>query len=222
MKPYYDQDGITIYHGDCREILPTISADVMVTDPPYGMKFKTGARCSDDGWTSRWTDTEIAGDTDTEVRDLILGWWHPKPALVFGTWKAPIPDGVRETLVWDKVVSTGMGALDVPWRPSWEAVYVIGKGFTGRRSHGVLRYSLPTLHPDRKNHPTPKPLELMRHLVSRCPDGVIVDPFAGSGTTGRAAKDLGRKAILIEIEERYCEVAARRLEQAVLPLGGIA
>lgn len=123
-----------------------------------------------------------------------------------------------EVLVWDKVVSTGMGALDVPWRPSWEAIYVIGHGFQGRRSHGVLRFSLPTLAPERKLHPTSKPVDLMRALITKCPDGTVLDPFMGSGTTLRAAKDLGRKAIGIEIEERYCEIAAQRLAQEVLAL----
>lgn len=222
VTPYYHDEaaGITIYHGDYREILPTLVADVIVTDPPYGMGFVTGRRCSDDGWSSRWSGVEINGDTDISARDDVLAGWSPKPALVFGTWKTPPPAGVRETLVWDKVVSTGMGALDIPWRPSWEAIYVIGKGFVGTRGHGVLRFPLPTLHPDRKLHPTAKPVALMRELISKCPPGVILDPFMGSGPTLRAAKDLGRHAIGIEIDERYCERAVRRLQQSVLPIFG--
>ena len=222
MSAYYDRDGITIYHGDAREILPTIDGDVMVTDPPYGMAFVAGASCSGDEWTSRWTGVAIHGDEDTTARDEVLAYWNPRPALVFGTWKSPRPDGVRETLVWDKVVSTGMGDLSIPWRPSWEEIYVIGSGFVGRRDHGVLRFSLPTLHPDRKLHPTVKPLDLIKYLISRCPPGTIVDPFGGSGTTARAAKDLGRRCILIELEEKYCEIAVKRLAQQVLPLGGEA
>jgi len=218
VKPYYDDGQIQIFCGDCRDILPTLAADVIVTDPPYGMGFVTGKRCSDDGWTSRWTGQQIEGDDDTTARDTVLSQWTPKPALVFGTWKCPRPIGVRETLVWDKVVSTGMGDLDIPWRPSWEEIYVIGKGFVGSRDHGVLRFSLPTLHPDRRLHPTVKPIELLRYLISRCPEGVILDPFMGSGTTLRAAKDLGRRAIGIELSEAYCAVAVRRLQQQVLPL----
>ena len=217
MTPYYEQDGITIYHADCRDVLPLISADVLVTDPPYGMAFVSSSQ-SKDGWSSRWKGQAITGDADTSVRDSILAGWIPKPALVFGTWKAPKPAGVREVLIWDKVVSTGLGALDIPWKPSWEEIYVIGFGFAGQRGHGVLRFSLPTLAVDRTWHPTPKPVDLMRHLIGKCPPGLILDPFMGSGTTLRAAKDLGRRAIGIEIEERYCEIAAKRLQQAVLPL----
>lgn len=216
--PYYQDDHATIYLGDAREILPLVHADVMVTDPPYGMAFVAGRRVNgqSSAWTSRWTGIAIEGDGDTAVRDSILAWWSPRPALVFGTWKAPAPTGAREMLVWDKVVSTGMGALDIPWRPSWEGIYVIGKGFVGNRGHGVLPVSLPTLAEDRKWHPTPKPVELMQRLVEKCPPGVIVDPFMGAGSTLRAAKNLGRKVIGIELEERYCEIAVKRLSQEVL------
>src|SRR5690606_29954532 len=126
----------------------------------------------------RWTGRQIAGDESTEARDEVLARWAPRPALVFATWKRPLPAGIRELLVWDKVVSTGMGALDIPWRPSWEGVAVIGSGFVGNRSHGVLRHSLPTLAPERRHHPTPKPLSLMTELVGKCPPlATVVDPF---------------------------------------------
>jgi DNA modification methylase len=112
-----------------------------------------------------------------------------------------------------------MGALDIPWRPSWEAICVLGIGFTGKRSHGVLRHSLPTLAPERQYHPTSKPVQLLQALISKCPPlADVVDPFMGSGTTLRAAKDLGRTAIGVELEERYCEIAAKRLSQGVLEL----
>ena len=225
MEPYYQDDHCTIYHGDCREIDAwDIAGGVMVTDPPYGMAFTTGARCgAGSGWTSRWTGTAIVGDLDLSARDAVLDTWGDRPAIVFATWKQPLPTGTREVLVWDKVVSTGMGDLSIPWRPSWEAVCILGSGFVGNRSHGVLRYPLPTLAPDRKRHPTAKPLPLLRDLVGKCPPlADVVDPFMGSGTTLRAAKDLGRKAIGIEIEERYCEIAAKRLGQEVLDFGGAA
>jgi hypothetical protein len=193
VNPYYQDDAVTIYHGDCREIDAwDVAGGVMVTDPPYGMDFATGARCDEGtGWTSRWTGKRIAGDTTTEARDAVLALWAPRPAIVFATWKSPLPAATREILVWDKVVSTGMGALDIPWRPSWEAICVIGSGFVGPRSHGVLRYSLPTLAVDRKWHPTPKPVDLVRELVGKCPPlSTVVDPFMGAGSTLRAAKDL--------------------------------
>jgi len=220
-KPYYEDGSVTIYHGDALAFLPDlVEADVLVTDPPYGMGFVTGRRRDRaSGWTSRWTGQEITGDRTTEARDSVMEWWGQRPALVFGTWKVPAPAGVRETLVWDKVISTGMGALDIPWRPSWECIYVLGSGFSGRRGHGVLRFGIPTISDERKWHPTPKPVALLRHLIERCPAGTVLDPFMGSGTTLRAAKDLGRKAIGIELEERYCEIAAQRCSQEVLDLG---
>jgi DNA modification methylase len=221
MTPYYDDGQIVIYHGDCREVLPSLAADVLVTDPPYGMSFTAGCRADGRGvgWTSRWTGVPIAGDDSTEIRDWVLAQWGTRPALVFGSWKTAMPADTREVLVWDKVVSTGMGALDIPWRPSWEAIYVLGRGFAGPRGHGVLRCSLPTLAPDRRWHPTPKPVPLLRQLLGKCPPGwIVLDPFMGVGSTLRAAADLGRQAIGIEIEERYCEIAVRRLAQQVLPL----
>lgn len=218
MKPYYQDDYITLYHGDCIELTDLWTcADVLVTDPPYGMAFKAGKRANGKSseWTSRWTGVEIAGDETTEARDSALSAWGEKPALVFGTWKKPAPPGVREVLVWDKVVSTGMGALDIPWRPSWESIYVLGKGFVGKRSHGVLPVSMPTRDPARKDHPTAKPLALMSQLVAKT-TGIVADPFAGSGSTLVAAKSLGRKVIGIELEEKYCEIIAKRCAQEVL------
>lgn len=216
--PYYSDDRVTLYHGDCLGMDEWLDADVLVTDPPYGMRFSQGRRVNgqSSGWTSRWTDEVIQGDDTTALRDQALELWGDKPALVFGTWKRPAPLGVRETLVWDKVVSTGMGALDIPWRPSWESVYVIGKGFVGSRSHGVLRHGLPTLAPERRLHPTPKPVPLLHDLISKCPPGVIADPFAGSGSTLLAARNLVRKCIGVEIDERYCELIAKRLDQMCL------
>ena len=220
MKPYYQDDSVAIYHGDCRDLVDVwdVSDGVMVTDPPYGMGFVAGKRNSRvEGWTSRWTGVEIAGDDSVGLRDGILGLWAPRPALVFATWKRPWPTDTQEVLIWDKVVSTGMGDLSIPWRPSWEAICVLGGGFIGPRSHGVLAYSLPTLSPDRQHHPTVKPLELMRHLIGKCPENaIVIDPFMGSGTILRAAKDLGRRAIGIEVDEKYCAAAVKRLAQGSL------
>lgn len=112
-------------------------------------------------------------------------------------------------LVWDKGNSPGMGDLSLPWGTSFEEIYVNGDGFRGRRRPNVLH--VPTLAAGdsaRPDHPTPKPLSLMVGLIDCCPPGVIADPFMGSGTTLRAAKDLGRKAIGVELDERYCEMAA--------------
>jgi DNA modification methylase len=119
-----------------------------------------------------------------------------------------------------KAILLGMGDLSLPWGPSTEEIYVLGDGFTGKRGRSVLRFQ--GIGPYQQSrgerlHPTQKPVSLLCALIAKCPtDWVILDPFIGSGTTLRAAKDLGRRAIGIEIEERYCEIAANRLAQGVL------
>ncbi|MCA9876790.1 MAG: site-specific DNA-methyltransferase, partial [Thermomicrobiales bacterium] len=209
MGPYYEEAGITIYCGDARDILPQIEADVLVTDPPYGVTLRSG-------WSGAFGECEIAGDESTDVRDTVLSLCGDMPAIVFGSWRAPRPANVKHILIWDKGEHVGMGDLSFPWKPNWEEIYVIGEGFAGRRTGSVLRHlSLagtvampgPRIGEGRL-HPTAKPVALMRDLIQKCPEGVVLDPFMGSGTTLRAAKDLGRKAIGIEIEERYCEIAA--------------
>jgi DNA modification methylase len=214
--PYYQDDHVTIYHGDCRELLPALEFDAVVTDPPYGMGFQSG-------WAGHQGDCAIINDEDVTARDEALRLTSGRPALVFGRWSCPRPEGTRALLTWEKGEHVGMGDLSLPWKPNTEEIYVIGSGFTSWRGRGssVLRYlaiagTVRTTETGR-NHPTEKPVDLMIDLIGKCPPGVILDPFMGSGTTLRAAKDLGRKAIGIEVDERYCEIAAKRMAQEVLP-----
>lgn len=176
----------------------------MVTDPPYGMAYASGWKKS----------SRVANDESPAVRDAILETWGERPALVFGRWSVPRPRATRMLLLWDKGDWPGMGDLALPWGPSTEEIYVLGEGFTGKRQGQLLRF------PERPGpnalHPTEKPVGLMVALVRACPEGVIVDPFMGSGSTLRAAKDLGRSAVGVELEERYCERAAKRLGQEVM------
>jgi hypothetical protein len=119
--------------------------------------------------------------------------------------------------VWDKGPASGMGDLSIPWKLSWELIFVCGDGFHGARDEGILRgHSVVTWASLGRKHPNEKPVTLLRALIAKCPEGVILDPFMGGGSTLVAAKDLGRRAIGIEIEERYCEIAARRCSQEVL------
>jgi len=218
VKPYYEHGGVTLYHGDCREILPALDLagiGTLVTDPPYGIDYESGSARIEGNARS------IVNDANTNVRDAVLQAWGERPALVFGSWKVARPAGTRGVLVWDKGGALGMGDLSLPWKFDHEEIYVIGRGFTGRRNCGsVIR--CPPVQSVGRAHPNEKPVRLLLALVAKCAPGGIVDPCAGVGPSLQAAKNLGRRAIGIEIEERYCEIAAKRLAQEVLPLGGVA
>ena len=210
MKPYYQDDFITLYHGDCLEHPELwMGADVLVTDPPYGMAYESNR-------VPGRVQRPIAGDKTIEARDRVLEkWTGERPAIVFGKWNQPRPTATKQRLIWSKAPDPGMGDLSSPWGNSDEEIYIMGKGFRGKRGPNVLTYSKPPVS-NRPDHPTPKPVSLMEHLIERCPPGVIADPFAGSGSTLRAAKNLGRKAIGFEIEEKYCAITAEQLAQEVL------
>lgn len=222
MSIYYQDDLVTLYHGDCLERPEWwTGADVLVTDPPYGMAYQGfGGRKGEPRRTEG--RISIAGDDTTGVRDAALHAWGNRPALIFGTWRAERPRDARTLLIWDKGL-VGMGALDLPWGPSHEEIYVLGTGFVGKRGKSVLHIQgLSSNDPERFGHPTPKPVPLMETLIAHCPPGCIADPFAGSGSTLVAAKLLGRKAVGVELEEKYCEIAARRLSQGVLDFGEVS
>ena len=115
-----------------------------------------------------------------------------------------------------------MGDLTFPWRVNYELIYVRGAFAGPRTATAVIRCPLSNKAAGLEGHPTPKPVALMTSILERAPIGIIADPFAGSGSTLVAAKALGRKAIGVELEERYCEIAARRLAQDVLDFTGEA
>jgi DNA modification methylase len=212
--PYYQDDRVTLYHADCREVREWLTADVLVTDPPYGIAYESNRNRDR---RNVKVGRPVVADEDTGLRDVALKLWGERPALVFGRWDVVRPTAARARLVWDKVVWTA-GDLKMPWGRSDEEIYVLGHGFTGTRSGSVIRAQM-LMSGDRKrpDHPTPKPVGLMETLIAKCPPGVIADPFAGSGSTLVAAKMLGRSAIGIEVEERYCEIIAKRLAQDALP-----
>jgi site-specific DNA-methyltransferase (adenine-specific) len=217
-KPYYDEAGVTIYHGDCREILPRLSGDALVTDPPFGI-----------GWTrGTWDDSPdeypdlIRWLVGQAVRAVPLGWCFVFQAMPnCGRWHHWFPDGWRIFAAcknfaqirpmgvwhsWDPVVFWRNGPNSGPNSGHVNRDYFVGN------AAGVFR--------EKAEHPCPRPLDTMKYIVAlAAPAGTLVlDPFAGSGTTLVAAKQLGRRAIGIEIEERYCEIAAKRLAQGALDL----
>lgn len=224
MTPFYTDDSVTLYHGDCLEITEWLAADVLVTDPPYGIRAEqTSGTYRGAGSRSRNVNP-IQGDNDPVTRNEAVNLWGKKPRIVFGSWRVPRPEPVDHRLVWHKKGSPP-GPANGPFISQDEEIYVTGAGFVA--TSPPLRSVIATNEPRqgahglaaRVGHPTPKPVGLMELLISRCPPGIIADPFAGSGSTLIAAKNLGRNAVGVELDERYCEIAARRLAQDVLDFG---
>jgi site-specific DNA-methyltransferase (adenine-specific) len=206
MKPYYEHAGITIYHGDCREVLGCVSGDAVVADPPYGIGLDYASH--DDSLELWFPLMNVVVPMMRRCAPFVvipscainrLGWWYANHA----------PDWV---IAWYK--GSPGHAANIGFN-DWEPHLVWGKPPAPMHDHfqTVCGFNV-------DGHPCPKPTEWASWLVYRATTegGMVVDPFMGSGTTLVAAKSLGRKAIGIEIEERYCEIAAKRLAQEVLPL----
>lgn len=211
-EPYYQDEWVTLYHGDALENEDWRTAEVLVTDPPYGMAYVSNA-------SKFGSSKPIEGDNDPDLRDRALALWGDKPALVFGRWDVPRPAGTRNRLIWFKDLGPGMGDLKMPWGHDEEEIYVLGNGWAGQRGSNVIRargYSASAK--GRPNHPTPKPPSLIEALLEKTPDGVIADPFVGSGATLIACRALGRRAIGVELEEEYCELTAQRLRHTPPPV----
>jgi site-specific DNA-methyltransferase (adenine-specific) len=212
---YFQDDYITLYHADCLEEQAWLQADVLVTDPPYGVKWKGITTGVNKGY-----DTHAAGiknDNDATVRDEVLNLWGNKPAIVFGSWRIPRPENTQHRLIWHKQ-GQAPGPLNAPFMSQDEEIYILGKGFVS--TSPPMRSVIATtehrgIAVNKAGHPTPKPISLMQKLIERCPDGILADPFAGSGATLEAARNLGRKVIGVELEEKYCELIANRLSQQV-------
>jgi len=193
INPYYDHAGITIYHGDCRDILPHLEpVDLVLTDPPYPDYH-----------------AELYG-----YEDGIIDFLKDIPCrqLVFWSAKVDFPLDHTAIHIWDK--KTGCGS-------EYERIFERngGANFKVYRYYLINSTVAASFTGDTfTGHPSQKPAKLLRDLISKDKAITILDPFMGSGTTLVAAKQLGRKAIGIEIEEKYCEIAVKRLAQEVLPL----
>lgn len=230
MKPYFEDTaaGITIYHGDCRDLLQgymdliDLSAvDVVLTDPPYGIGWSQHGG----GHTGKTAGMRrlppIIGDEDVSLRDGVLAFLSEKPALVFGSFRAPFPPNVVQVLVYQKTPDAGLVGSTTGFRRDAEPIFLLGPWpLRPCRASSVVASTigLQTLAKP-GYHPHSKPLDVLRNLLTAMPEGVVLDPFMGGGSTLVAAKDLGRRAIGIEIEERHCATAAERLSQGVLELG---
>ena len=217
VKPYWEDDLVQLYLGDCREIDAWLTADVLVTDPPYGIGWKRDAHPA----RASAAHPGIHGDADTSTRDTALSLWGDRPAIVFGSFYAPQPANVRHILVYRKPPDAGVVGSTTGFRRDVEPIFLTGpwpkrpaawSSVVASNALAVGRLA------GRYGHPHAKPVDVMETLIGVCPPGVIADPFAGSGSTLVAARSLGRRAIGVEIDERYAEAAARRLAQAPLEI----
>jgi site-specific DNA-methyltransferase (adenine-specific) len=224
VKPYYEHGGITIYHGDCLEIFPLVvdsSVGIVALDPPYSM-VPNAFGGADDG---------AAGTSGSPVRLLCELLRHSRRALVDGglaalicDWRR-VPDvsylatlmGLRITtcVAWTRSTA-GMGGF---FRSSWDPMLILSVGQPTCKDRAGVRNSIHVNAPHSKVHPYEKPPELWSHVFQRVPATTVFDPCAGVGSSMVAAVKHGHKWIGAEIEERYCEIAAKRLSQDVLPLG---
>ena len=208
---YYEDDHVVIYHGDCKELLPDLVFDVVVTDPPYGINYEQTIKT-----TTEWE--LVTGDKTSDLARWLIAEVHPTPMLVFGInhFADCLPVAGR-WICWDKrVVESADKMLGSPFELAWINTKEDKSGYMIRLQHGGIVNA--DKHNEKRQHPTQKPVKLLRRCIQYMPEGVILDPFMGSGSTLRAAKDLGRKAIGIEIEEKYCEIAVKKLAQEVLPI----
>jgi DNA modification methylase len=228
VKPYYQDESVTIYHGDCREVLASMPSDpaaMLVTDPPYGKDYQTRHRSV--------PFPDIVGDLSFD------GSWVPvvrrhlsvgSAAYCFASDESLAATRaslqrigrLRRMLVWDKGAMTGGDLTDYGSRTEYIVAASVGVGtpreLRGERGSNLI--AVPRVDHRRLTHPAEKPVALLAYLIVRATElgEIILDPFMGSGPSLEAAKSLGRKAIGIEIDERYCEVAANRCRQGVLGL----
>ncbi len=197
MKPYYQDGSVTIYHGDCRDVLP-LQHDVMATDPPYGIQYRQPRKCK--GRVS------VVGDDR---------WTFTRPGVPFVAWGANNSPDYADCgwLVWDKerYGRDLYGDGEIAATNQVRGVHIFKSRWGGQHGFGWTG-----------SHPTEKPVVLMEWCIGFLPEGVVLDPFMGSGSTLIASKNLGRTAIGIELDESYCEIAAKRCAQEVLALVGDA
>ena len=229
MTPYFERDGIALYHGDALSVLAGLGeVDLLLTDPPYGVEWQSGFRKEQFSLLANDAESDRGGVLEvlrTAVAKLPAG----RHAYVFGPLSDAEADSLRLTrpaeLIWDKV-GIGAGDLSMPWAPQHERITFATSGPSAsnrRDGRGALAARLrrgSILREQRANstgvqhHPTEKPVGILRQMIesSTVLGDLVLDPFAGSGSTLVASHMEGRRAVGIEIEERYCEVAAKRLD----------
>jgi DNA modification methylase len=214
--PYYDEDGITIYHGDCLSLLTNLpSPELVLTDPPYGIGYDLPGRDNHAGSGTQRARRGFHAPIRGDMTPFDPAPWIGQPAVLFGAnhYSDRLPVG--GWLVWDKsgggrAPVTSFAGIELAWTNATRRVSMFAHLWTGYlRDTEVSSGSL---------HPNQKPVALMRWILERwsSPGDLILDPYMGSGPIAQACKEMGRRYVGIEIEERYCEIAVQRLAQGVL------
>lgn len=226
--PYYDEDGITLYHGDASEILPgDLSVDAVVTDPPYKLSQEYGTSTDPDNLVavaSIWPVMRLAYEA-TRPGGLLVAFYDTR---ILPLAMRAIPDaGWRYLRALTLYRRWGQASVVSGWMSTSDFALVFHKPGAKPEFHGQVHHdTFVKAAPDGKawDHPAQKPLELVRQIVERVtpPGGVVLDPYAGSGTTLEAARTSGRRAIGVELEKRHCETVAQRLGTIQLTLGEAA
>ena len=238
-EPYYQDDHVTLYHGRCEDVLPTLSdVGLVVTSPPYNLGDMSGGLANLAGGYRSFTDTMDDGAYVAWQQDVLRLCWgaladdgaifyNHKPIIREREATLPLRLNpglpLRQIIIWYR-------QMGVNWSPSHflpvhEWVLIFAKDAWKLRDKSASHASdVWAIRPDMADneHPAPFPLALPTKAIDATTAGVVLDPFAGSGTTLRAALDCGRKAIGVELDERYCEIAAKRLAQGVLDFGAVS
>jgi len=221
-KPYYQDELVTLYHGDSLEVLPAIvGITAIVSDPPYGINYRSTSSRSNSAKASNWKP--IIGDGKPFSPEHMLG--YPRVVLFGGNHFADKLPASPGWLIWDKLNGlTSKRPLGFNEQADCELVWTNIDRPARLFSHRWMGMLKDSERDEARLHPTQKPVALMRWVITHTTsaDDLICDPYAGSGSTLVAAKDLGRKVVGIEMDEQYCEIIAKRCAQGVLDFGGVA
>ena len=232
FSPYYHHGGVTIYCGDCLEIMPKLGMqfDLCFTSPPYNKGRQSGAYANMRNAYESWSDDLPADDytrwqlecVEQMARISDAVFYNHKPQIKNGGVTLPteyIPAGrnLRQVIIWDRGGGFNHSPGQFVPRCEW-IMLVAGKEWRmPERGSGTIGdvWRVPC-ETERTDHPCPFPAKLVSIAIEATGAETILDPFGGSGSTARAAKDLGKECVMIEKEEKYCEIAAERLRQEVL------
>jgi site-specific DNA-methyltransferase (adenine-specific) len=221
VKPYYQDDWVTLYHGDALDVLPsTPSATCVALDPPYSMVPNSFAGQDDGAAGSSAAPVRLLTETLRETRRLLpdggtaglICDWRRLPDVAYLATLVGLR--ISTCVAWTRN-SPGLGGM---FRSAWDPMLVLSVGSPDIRDKAAARNVINVEKPRGSEHPYEKPVALWQYLFDRLPHGLVVDPFAGTGASGIAAKAAGHRWVGIEVDERYCEIAAIRCSQEVLGL----